>query len=95
MPWTLTADTYWREEGEDVVLVNPRSILRLNAVSARAFRALVDLDHPPAGPAVEQPEDSELVRLLRGEGMIAPAGDGPADPRRRHLAHLGAPGGPS
>jgi hypothetical protein len=91
MSWKLTAETYWRREGEDVVLATPGSILRLNATSTRSFLHLLGLDPSAAGAGSEA---AELIQLLSGEGMIAPAGPGSPEPGRQHLAHLRAPGNP-
>ena len=89
----MTSETYWRQEGDDVVIVNPRSILRLNATSARAFLEFLDLTPPSEAPAAGAAEEAAaLLRLLSVEGMLVRAGEGSPDPSRQRLAHIRATG---
>lgn len=86
--WQLTAGTYWRREGEDIVLVTDRLILRLDSVSARIFELLIN--STGIGDEASSSALSDLIRTLYSEGIIerGAISHAPAD---RHVSHMPLP----
>src|SRR5215469_15243968 len=71
MCWKLTSHTYWRREGDDIVLATNTAILRLNSISSRILDALVG--ESGISRFADQ-EIEELLQLLLAENMVERAG---------------------
>ncbi|WP_192183483.1 hypothetical protein [Mesorhizobium amorphae] len=92
-PWRLSPNTFWRSEGDEIIVATERTILRLDSHSAAILCSILGsslnnkivLSEPNF--AAEEVED--LYQLLKSENMILRATKALAT-NSREVTHFGA-----
>jgi hypothetical protein len=82
--WQLTSNTYWRREDEDIIVVHGRTILRLNAASARLFEMLLRGEQISVS---DKADSAALIQLLVAEAVLK-CTSGPSDYTQSRLGHF-------
>ena len=85
MKTKLTSTTYWRLEGQDIIVANESTILRLNTVSADAFKELLEVDD--AERSCSQTDVDELKEQLITQAMLEEC-ENTFDPWAQHSYHI-------
>ena len=75
MRWQLSRSVYWRREGDEILLANEQSILRLNSAAAALLRRLVGIDSTGESELHVAPGAIKLVEQLSSHGMLEESSD--------------------
>ena len=88
MPWALRDGTFWRwDGGDDILVTNRASFLRLNGPSASAFERILGIPASQGRRPTSSRDISELLAVLKNAQIVERV-ESVHDPHVHFLGHV-------